>query len=131
VLLLYFWAWPGAVVLWAIPAFVLLIVNALLASISIGMISARFRDVPRMIASLAQVLFLITPIVWTPDLLGPRRYVAECNPFFHLIEIVRGPMLGVLPSTRTIDLTLAITAFNALATWLLFVRFRARIAYWI
>jgi ABC-2 type transport system permease protein/lipopolysaccharide transport system permease protein len=78
-----------------------------------------------------QVLFLITPIIWMPDLLGPRQYMAECNPFFHLIEIVRAPMLGVSPSQQTIWVTLAVTAANALTTGLLFHRFRARIAFWI
>ena len=63
-------------------------------SLTIGMVSARFRDIPRIIASLAEVVFLITPIIWTPDLLGPRIYLAYGNPFFHMIEIVRAPLLG-------------------------------------
>jgi lipopolysaccharide transport system permease protein len=131
VLLLYFSIWPGAAVFFTIPGFVLLVVNALLASLTIGMVSARFRDVPRMIASLMQVLFLVTPIIWMPDQLGYRFYLAEYNPFFHLVEMVRAPMLGVSPSTQTICVTLAVTAINCLATVLLFLRFRARIAFWI
>jgi len=131
VVLLYFSTWPGAVVLCVIPGFALLVVNGLLVSLTIGMISARFRDVPRMIASLLQVLFLITPIIWMPGLLGPRQFVAGYNPFFHLIEIVRAPLLGTPPTQQTIWVSLAITAANALAAVMLFVRFRARIAYWI
>ena len=50
------------------------------------MVSARFRDIPRIIASLAQVVFLITPIIWTPDC-SAAVYLADGNPFFHLIEI--------------------------------------------
>jgi lipopolysaccharide transport system permease protein len=131
VLLLYFQAWPGAAALCAVPAFVLLVLNGAFASLTIGMAAARFRDIPRIIASLTQVLFLITPIIWTPELLGSRSYLALGNPFFHLVEIVRAPLLGTLPSAQTWMVVLAITAINALVTAFLFLRFRARIAYWI
>lgn len=130
-LLAYFQVWPGATALFAIPGFVLLAINAAFASLAIGMASARFRDIPRIIASLVQGLFLITPIIWIPDLLGSRLYLAEGNPFFHMLEIVRAPMLGVLPSTLTIWVMLAITMINVLATAFFFLRCRARIAYWI
>jgi lipopolysaccharide transport system permease protein len=130
-LILYFKIWPGAVALYAIPGFLLLVINGALVSLSIGMASARFRDIPRIVASLAQIVFLITPIIWTPDSLGPRAYLAYVNPFFHLIEIVRAPLLGLLPSAQTVVVTLAITAINLLATALFFIRYRSRIAYWI
>jgi ABC-2 type transport system permease protein/lipopolysaccharide transport system permease protein len=129
--MLYFQIWPGAAALYAIPGFLLLAINAALVSLSLGMASARFRDIPRIIASLAQVVFLITPVIWTPELLGPHGYIAHGNPFFHLIEIVRAPLLGALPSAQTVAVTLAITAINLLATTLFFIRFRSRIAYWI
>ena len=130
-LLLYFRIWPGMIALCAIPGFVLLVVNGVFASLSIGMVSARFRDIPRMIASVMQVLFLVTPIIWTPDLLGPESFLAQLNPLFHLIEIVRSPLLGVLPSVQTLAVTLAITVVNGLMAAFLFLRFRGRIAYWI
>jgi lipopolysaccharide transport system permease protein len=130
-LLLYFQIWPGGAVLYAIPGFLLLVINAAFASLFIGMASARFRDIPRIIASLVQVLFLVTPIMWTPDLLGSQLYLAHGNPFFHLIEIVRAPLLGDVPSAETWMVTLAITAVNATVTVYFFLRFRARIAYWI
>ena len=95
------------------------------------MTSARFRDIPRIISSLIQIVFLITPIIWTPNLLGLHVYLASGNPVFHLIEIVRAPLLGSLPSAQTMMAAFAITAINLLATTLFFIRFRGRIAYWI
>jgi lipopolysaccharide transport system permease protein len=130
-LVLYFQAWPGWVALYAIPGFLLLVVNGAFVSLTIGMFSARFRDIPRIIASLAQVVFLITPIIWTPDLLGPRAYLAHGNPLFHLIEIVRAPLLGQLPGATTVAVVIAITAINLLVAAFIFLRYRARIAYWI
>jgi len=130
-LLIYFQIWPGAAALYALPGFGLLVINGAFASLTIGMASARFRDIPRIVVSLVQVLFLITPIIWTPELLGPQSYLAQGNPFFHLIEIVRAPLLGVVPSAQTWGVTLTITAINGLVTAFVFLRFRARIAYWI
>jgi ABC-type polysaccharide/polyol phosphate export permease len=48
-----------------------------------------------------------------------------------LIEIVRAPLLGMLPSALTLWVTLAITAINGLVASCFFLRFRGRIAYWI
>ena len=130
-LLLYFRIWPGAAALAAIPGFVLLLVNGVMTSITLGVASARFRDIPRIIASLTQIVFLITPIIWMPELLGPRDYLAHANPFFHLIEMVRAPLLGSTPSMETVAVALAITAINGLIAMTLFARYRNRIAYWI
>ena len=129
--MLYFRIWPGAVGLNAIPGFLLLVMNGALVALAVGMVSARFRDIPRIITSFIQVLFLITPVIWTPDLLGSRAYLADANPLFHLIEIVRAPLLGFAPSVETVAVVLAITAINLVATTLLFIRYRSRIAYWI
>jgi lipopolysaccharide transport system permease protein len=130
-LMIYFGIWPGAVALLAIPGFLLLSLNGALITVTLGMASARFRDVPRIVTSLAQIAFLITPILWTPDMLGPRIYLAYGNPFFHLIEIVRRPLLGSLPSSETVWVALFITAFNLIVTLVIFSRYRARIAYWL
>jgi ABC-2 type transport system permease protein/lipopolysaccharide transport system permease protein len=130
-LMIYFGIWPGTVALLAIPGFLLLSLNGALITVTLGMASARFRDVPRIVISLAQIAFLVTPILWTPDMLGPRIYLAYGNPFFHLIEIVRSPLLGHLPSSETVWVALFITAFNLIVTLVIFSRYRARIAYWL
>jgi lipopolysaccharide transport system permease protein len=131
VVIAYFGKWPGAVALLAIPGFLLLTLNGALVTVTLGMASARFRDVPRIVTSLTQIAFLITPILWTPDMLGPRIDLAYCNPFFHLIEIVRGPLLGSAPPIETVWVALFITVLNLIVTVLLFSRYRARIAYWL
>ena len=64
-------------------------------------------------------------------MLGSRIYLAYGNPFFHLIEIVRSPLLGSPPSIETVWAVLFITAFNLIVTLVIFSRFRARIAYWL
>jgi lipopolysaccharide transport system permease protein len=131
VVALCFGAWPGAVAFAAIPAFLLLVLNGALISVSLGLLSARFRDIPRIVTSLTQIVFLITPILWTPEMLGPRIYLAYGNPFFHLIEIVRRPLLGSLPLAEAVWVSLLVTVLNLVVAVALFSRFRARIAYWL
>ena len=93
-ILLYFAIWPGAVMLLAIPGFILVTLNVALGSISIGMASARFRDIPQIVGSVIQIAFFMTPVMWKPELLGSRTYIVEFNPFYHLIEVMRSPLLG-------------------------------------
>ena len=131
VTIVYFKIWPGPAALYAIPGFLLLLINGVLVSLSLGVACARFRDIPRIIANLSQIVFLITPIIWMPSLLGEHSYLAKANPFFHLIELIRSPLLGSAPSAPTLIVTIAITAANLLLATALFSRYRSRIAYWI
>ena len=83
-----------------IPGFILLFLNISWASLIFGLVCSRYRDFPQMIANLLQVFFYLTPIVWMQSLL-PDRFgltLLNLNPFYHLIEIVRAPILGTTPS---------------------------------
>lgn len=129
--LLYFQIWPGAVALLAIPGLIIILINGGATTLLIGMISARFRDVPQLINSVVQIVFFVTPIMWKPDLLRSRAYIADFNPFYHLIEVVRMPLLGGIPSMKTYAALVVITVFNLTVVGLFFSRFRARISYWV
>ncbi len=129
--LIYFRIWPGEILLLAIPGFIIIAVNGLLVSLYLGMISARFRDVPQIVASATQVVFFLTPVLWKPELLARHRYVADWNPFYQLIEIVRAPLLGHWPTLSNVAVSLAVTVLNLAIAAAFFPRFRARIAYWI
>lgn len=129
--LLYFQIWPGTVGLLAIPGLIVVVINGALASLSIGIISARFRDVPPLIGSVVQIVFFVTPIFWKPELLKGREYITDFNPFFHLLEIVRAPLLGSVPSAKSYLAVLLITLINVVITGAFFSRFRSRISYWV
>lgn len=129
--LLYFQIWPGAVALLAIPGLIIILVNGALANLFIGMVSARFRDVPQLINSIFQIAFFITPIFWKPELLKGRTFVIDFNPLFHLLEIVRAPLLGLVPTAKSYLAVLFITLVNLLLVSAFFTRFRSRISYWV
>lgn len=129
--LLYFQIWPGPAAFLAIPGLFIVLINGAAITLLVGMISARFRDVPQLINSIVQIVFFVTPIMWKPELLRSRAYIADFNPFYHLIEVVRMPLLGGIPSVRTYAALVVITAVNLMVVGLFFSRFRARISYWV
>ena len=130
VLLVVFRIWPGPAALLAIPGLLILCLNAVWTELLLGMLSARFRDIPYMIASVIQILFLVTPIMWSADQIG-NKLIVELNPFYHLIEVIRAPLLGAVPPLHTWAVALGVTAAGWLVSLAFFVRFRERIAYWI
>jgi lipopolysaccharide transport system permease protein len=129
--MIYFQKWPGIVSLLALPGLMLVVLNGTVVSLTIGIISARFRDVPQVINSIVQILFFITPVFWKPGSLKGHAYITDFNPLFHLVEVVRSPLLGSLPSIANYVAVLLLTLVNVAVAGIFFTRFRARIAYWV
>lgn len=78
----------------ALPAFALIVLNAVWVVIVLGILCLRFRDVIPIVANLTQIAFLVTPVIWAAELVKNRRMIVDANPFFHLVEILRAPLLG-------------------------------------
>ena len=130
-ILLYFELWPGNSAIYALPGLVVIVMNGVFVAFYVGIISTRFRDVPQITASLAQIAFFVTPIMWKPSLLGSDQIVATMNPFFHLIEIIREPLLGKPPTLNNYIAAAIITTTNGSLASFFFARYRARISYWV
>ena len=113
-----------------IPAFILYTVNGIWISIFFGMLSARFRDVPPIVANFTQILFFLTPIIYPDSSLGEWRAIADFNPAFAAIDVIRAPILGVATSPYSWLILFATTMIGCVGTFVIFARFRARIAYW-
>jgi len=109
----------------------MLAINGVWISIVLGMLSARFRDIPPIVANFMQVGFFITPIIWPIGALRDWKSVAELNPLFAAIDVVRAPLLGTAVSEMSWIVLLGSTIVGCGVTFALFARFRARIAYWI
>lgn len=123
--------WPGINAALAVPALLLWALDGFAACMLFGSLCARFRDVTPIVAALLQIVFYVTPIIWMPQQLGPRAVYLLYNPFYPLLEIVREPLLGQLPSVQLWSIALAISAvFWGIAVWS-FIRARARLVFWI
>lgn len=114
-----------------IPAIFLMFINGVWIYTLLGMLGARFRDVAHGIGSVMVFVFLLTPILWTPDRLGDKAFIAYLNPFTHLIEIVRAPALGHPPLLLSVIVVLSITLVGTLLTVFVFHKYRKRIVFWL
>ncbi|KAB3519237.1 ABC transporter permease [Corynebacterium sp. zg254] len=122
----------------AIPAMILLVINGVWVSMFFGIIATRFRDVAPLLDSLVQLAFYMTPIVWTTKTLeeqggevAQRAKIAELNPLYHYLEIVRAPMIGEHLETYHWWIVLGFTAVGLVAALLVMRRWRFRVSYWV
>lgn len=114
-----------------IPAMLVIVLNGLWTALALGLLCARFRDIPQLIVNLVQAIFFLTPILWSADQLSRYRQFATLNPFHHLISIVRAPMLGQPPDAMNWIASLVVTVAGLAVSFTLFARYRGRIAYWV
>nr|WP_257915371.1 ABC transporter permease [Acetobacter aceti] len=117
------WSLPAGIFLWFADLYAL--------TLLLGVLGARFRDMPPIAANIMQILFFVTPILWKPDLIYMGRQYMLLDPCYPLIEIVRGPFMG-LPVRPSI--WLAAVVYSVVlwcVSFLLFARLRGRLAYWV
>jgi lipopolysaccharide transport system permease protein len=128
---LVLWTLPGREALLALPAMALWLLDALALATLLGGLCARFRDIPPIVGSLMQMAFFVTPVIWKPELVGAKQWMLPFNPFFSLLEIVRGPLLGEVPGAVVYVSALLWSGVLCAIAWLLFARVRGRIAFWV
>jgi len=132
VVVLIFAKLPGLIpLLCLLVGLALFVLNGVWLCLLLGLICTRYRDMPPMVASLIQLVFFVTPIIWHPSLLAGRQRIINFNPFYHFIELLRAPMLDTIPSAVTWGVVLGITVGGWLLTVFVFWRYRRRIAYWV
>jgi lipopolysaccharide transport system permease protein len=129
---LIFRIWPGWTGLLVLPGLLLWAIDALAITLLLGALCARFRDIPPIVGSLMQMAFFVTPVIWRPELVGPARaWLLPFNPFFSLLDVVRGPLLGEAPGSAIWASAVIASLLLALLGGWLFARTRARIAFWV
>lgn len=116
-----------------IPGFVILLVNLAWISLVLAILCARFRDLTQIMASLLQIFFYVTPIIWMPSLLPARAslMILDPNPFFHLLSIVRNPLLSQPTTFSNWIVSSLLGLLGAVFSIIFFNVYRRRIAYWI
>jgi ABC-type polysaccharide/polyol phosphate export permease len=119
-----------SIIFWPVGLLLVLIALSWMALVA-AILSARYRDVPVMITNLLNILFWFTPLMYFPEQLGRKRFIADYNPFTHMIALVRDPLLGHVPTINDWLAVVAFAVFGWLGAFLFFARFRARIVYWL
>ncbi|WP_245974974.1 ABC transporter permease [Corynebacterium alimapuense] len=128
----------GWEVLLTIPAMALLIINGVWVAMFFGIVATRYRDVAPLLEAMVQLLFYVTPIVWTTQTLkeqggdiAQRALLAEINPLFHYLEIIRAPMIGEPIAAYHWWIVLACTAVGLTLALVAMKQWRSRVSYWV
>jgi lipopolysaccharide transport system permease protein len=123
----------GTVTLTPLPllgGILLLTANAAWMALLIGLLCARFRDLPQLVAWVVHLAFFLTPILWPVFFLGRFEWLADINPFHQLVELVRRPLLGeAVPQAAWLG-GLLLLGLGGGGSLLLYRRLRWRLPYW-
>ena len=114
-----------------IPGLILYFLNGVWISLILGLLSARFRDIPQIVQNFMQLAFFVTPIFWTPDILGSKRYIANGNIFLHYLDIVRLPLIGQTPIATSWYVVMVTTIIGFSIALPFFVKYRKRSVGWL
>lgn len=128
---LYFGANPGWYCLLVFPGLLLLMVNLGWISLGLALLSTRFRDVLQMVTTVVQIAMFATPIMYPASALGHLSFVATANPLYHLIDLVRGPLLGIPPEPLSWIVCLALAAIGWPAAVFALHRAAKRLVFWL
>lgn len=123
----------GLIALLSIPGFILATINLTWVALILATICARYRDMPQMVGSLIQVTFYLTPIIWMPKTISAHvsGYLLDLNPVYHLLEIMRAPLLGAMPTATNWLVSLAMAVIGTIFSLAFYGNYRRRIAYWL
>lgn len=129
--LVYFGYWRTMNLPVAALGFFFLVMNASWIGMLAAIASARFRDIPQIVISVMQFAIFMTPVFWEPSRLGQATAFLNFNPFYHMLEAVRAPLLGahVAPHTYSFLALMALGGWGL--TFALFTRTRRRIVHYL
>jgi ABC-type polysaccharide/polyol phosphate export permease len=116
----------------ALPGLACVLVASTPIALLSGMLCLRFRDVQTLVATALSIAMLITPIFWPVDALsGVHRLVfIDLNPLYHLIEVVRAPLLREIPPANSYVVVFVIMIVGWILAFEIFQKFRRRIPFW-
>lgn len=117
-------------VLLALAGLILILVTGFTLCLSVGLLGARFRDVPNLANVVLTFAFFVTPVFWTPDRLGDLTWVVNFNPLHHYLNIVRGPLLGLDGVTISFAVASCVTAASLVIGVVTYGLFAKRLNYW-
>jgi ABC-2 type transport system permease protein len=107
------------------------VLNGFSLGLWLGPLSARYRDISASIPIVIQLAMFLSPVFWSPSLLGGRDWIINYNPIAWMIETFRSPILGG-PIQLELWIKLAVfTIVNLIVGVNVLSRVRNKISYWI
>ena len=130
--LIFFGFWRSANYPAAALGLAFLVINVAWISMLVAIISARFRDIPQIVQSITQAAAIMTPVFWLPDRISAKhRAILDLNPFYHLLEAVRAPLLGKAVAPHTYLFLAGLAVVGWAITFSIFSNTRRRIVHYL
>jgi len=114
-----------------IPGLLLVLANLAWVGYLLAILSARFRDIPQIVASIVQVAFFVSPVVFRPSQLRIDHPVLILNPFASMLDVMREPLLGNLPSATSYLILLGLLVCGWLFSLVFAGKYSHRVVYWL
>lgn len=119
-------------ILWIILSVFLICSFGFGFSLILGLLCARYRDLQQIIISMVQLLFFITPVLWTSAAIGTHAWILKFNIFYYYLELLRQPFnCHSIWQDWFVLFPIAISIVTLLIGIIVFAKYRNRIAYWI
>jgi ABC-2 type transport system permease protein len=103
-------------------------------SAHLAFFGARYPDTAEFTNTILVFAFLVTPILWYPHQAHGGvilRVITQINPAYHLMEIVRQPLFGQVPSTASLIYVAGYFVVGGLSMAWLYRRYSRYVPLWI
>jgi len=90
----YLYPFPMISLVYAFGGMLCVIFLTFWVQLFLATMSVFARDLIPLVQTFMRIMFFLTPIIWVPSSLGTRSYIADLNPFTHILAVVRNPLLS-------------------------------------
>jgi lipopolysaccharide transport system permease protein len=114
-----------------LPGFLLLLLNLSWMCLVIAIMCLRYRDFQQLVTIILQVVMFITPVFWPlSQLSGRAEIIVDVNILYHMIDLIRSPLLGKAPQLESYIVCIAAGFIGWLSAYWLLRSKRHRLVYW-
>jgi len=125
------WRWIESLL-----AVALIVLSSLGVGMWLGPLANRFRDVAPLVSAFIRILFFLTPIFWSIDMVSAngREYLAWYNPLTYQLLAFRDPILGSTHNPpfgiTALGMTAILALVNLVIGFIVFSKYRTQQVYW-
>ena len=132
VMMMYYSGGFNLNILLFIPGLILVLAVLYPLSILLGVLGARFRDIGPATGAIVYFLFLVSPIIWRPSTLpADRAFLVELNPVYHMMTIIRSPILFEPTSINEYYINIGMAVVLSALAYLVCKTLGKRIVFWL
>ena len=132
-LISFFFILPSpSAIFYSLAGMILLMFCLIPVSFLLSILSTRYRDIAPLVASSMRVIYFLTPVLWLPEMAkGNYQWAVLLNPFYHLIEIIRAPLISQPVDGLNWIVVFCIALFCWIMVWTYYRIYRRRILLWL